>query len=98
MGSERKWLGFPTTLESFIHHVFDQHFSGSLWADLKFWGEKGMAGESEPRTLPGYLVSRMFTQLALKNMQKTSGQITIDYSCYGHERDSNLLFHPKLVF
>lgn len=57
-----------------------------------------MAGESEPRTLPGYLVSRMFTQLALKKMQKTSGQIIIDYSCYGHGRDSNLLFHPKLVF
>lgn len=98
MGSEREWMGFPTTLESFIHRVFYQHFSDSLWTDLKFWGGKGMAGESEPRTLPGYLMSRVFTQLALKKMQKTSGHISIDYFCYGYERDSNLVFHPKLIF
>ena len=57
-----------------------------------------MAGESEPRTLPGYLLSQAFTQVALKKMQKTSGHISIDYSCYGHERDSNLVFHPQLIF
>ena len=56
---------------------------------MKFWGGKGIAGESEPRTLPGYLLSQAFTQAALKKMQKTSGHISIDYSCYGEITGKN---------